>query len=77
MRLLNPTWVECDAADRKSSARRGRAGAPRKFILDHPRGTLWTTCQDNGLLMLKFTNGAWPSPKTPHLRVNRTNGLST
>jgi hypothetical protein len=22
--------------------------------------TLWTTCQDNGLLMLKFTNGAWP-----------------
>jgi len=22
--------------------------------------TLWTTCQDNGLLMLKFTNGVWP-----------------
>ena len=35
--------------------------------LDADRGTLWTTCQDNGLLMLKFTNGAWPFPqsKTP------------
>ena len=30
--------------------------------LDHRRGTLWTTCQDNGLLMLKFTNGVWPFP---------------
>jgi hypothetical protein len=30
-------------------------------------GTLWTTCQDNGLLMLKFTNGVWPLPgsRTP------------
>jgi hypothetical protein len=28
--------------------------------LDRRRGTLWTTCQDNGLLMLKFTNGVWP-----------------
>jgi hypothetical protein len=24
--------------------------------------TLWTTCQDNGLLMLKFENGVWPFP---------------
>jgi hypothetical protein len=31
--------------------------------LDRVRGTLWTTCQDNGLLMLKFTNGAWPFPE--------------
>ena len=30
--------------------------------LDHQTGTLWTTCQDNGLLMLKFTNGVWPFP---------------
>ena len=30
--------------------------------LDKQNGTLWTTCQDNGLLMLKFTNGAWPFP---------------
>jgi len=28
---------------------------------DHGRqGTLWTTCQDNGLLMLKFERGVWP-----------------
>jgi len=24
------------------------------------QGTLWSTCQDNGLLMLKFENGVWP-----------------
>jgi len=30
--------------------------------LDASRGTLWTTCQDNGLLMLKFENGVWPFP---------------
>jgi hypothetical protein len=24
--------------------------------------TLWTTCQDNGLLVLKFENGVWPFP---------------
>jgi hypothetical protein len=28
--------------------------------LDANRGTLWTTCQDNGLLMLKFEHGVWP-----------------
>ena len=28
--------------------------------LDAERGTLWTTCQDNGLLMLKFERGVWP-----------------
>jgi hypothetical protein len=28
---------------------------------DHGRqGYLWTTCQDNGLLMLKFERGVWP-----------------
>ncbi len=32
--------------------------------LDAARGTLWTTCQDNGVLMLKFTNGAWPFPES-------------
>ena len=35
--------------------------------LNAATGTLWTTCQDNGLLTLKFTHGAWPFPesKTP------------
>jgi hypothetical protein len=28
--------------------------------LDAERGTLWTTCQDNGLLMLKFGRDVWP-----------------
>ena len=25
-------------------------------------GTLWTTCQDNGMVVLKFENGVWPFP---------------
>jgi hypothetical protein len=35
--------------------------------LDERKGTLWTTCQDNGVLMLKFKNGVWPFPdsRTP------------
>jgi hypothetical protein len=32
--------------------------------LNASQGTLWTTCQDNGLLMLKFTNNVWPFPGT-------------
>ena len=28
--------------------------------LDAERGTLWTTCQDNGVLMLKFEHHVWP-----------------
>ena len=32
--------------------------------LDHKTGTVWSTCQDNGLLMLKFVNGAWPFPES-------------
>lgn len=45
-----------------------RAGGPdwcsAQVHLDASRGTLWTTCQDNGLLMLKFTNGVWPFPES-------------
>ena len=41
-----------------------RAGGPdwcsAQVHMDKKRGTLWTTCQDNGFLMLKFTNGVWP-----------------
>jgi len=32
--------------------------------LDARRGTVWSTCQDNGLLMLKFENGVWPFPES-------------
>ena len=48
-----------------------RAGGPdwcnAQVHLNADNGTLWTTCQDNGLLALKFTHGAWPFPqsKTP------------
>jgi hypothetical protein len=32
--------------------------------LDAEAGTLWTTCQDNGLLSFKFTHNAWPFEKS-------------
>jgi hypothetical protein len=45
-----------------------RAGGPdwcsAQVHLDHKTGTLWSTCQDNGLMMLKFTNGVWPFPES-------------
>jgi hypothetical protein len=40
------------------------AGGPdwctSQLHLDAEKGTLWTACQDNGLLMLKFERGVWP-----------------
>ena len=40
------------------------AGGPdwctSQIHLDAEAGTLWTTCQDNGLLVLKFERGVWP-----------------
>ena len=48
-----------------------RAGGPdwcsAQVHLNASNGTLWSTCQDNGLLMLKFTNNVWPfhETKTP------------
>jgi hypothetical protein len=45
-----------------------RAGGPdwcsAQVHLDHATGTVWSTCQDNGMLMLKFTNGVWPFPES-------------
>jgi hypothetical protein len=32
--------------------------------LDADKGTLWTTCQDNGVLTLKFRKGVWPFPES-------------
>jgi hypothetical protein len=44
------------------------AGGPdwcsAELHLDAEAGTLWTTCQDNGLLMLKFERGVWPFEDT-------------
>jgi len=43
-----------------------KAGGPdwcsAQVHLNKKDGTLWTTCQDNGVLVLKFTNGVWPLP---------------
>ena len=45
-----------------------RAGGPdwcnAQVHLDAATGTLWTTCQDNGFLLLKFTNNVWPFPES-------------
>jgi hypothetical protein len=40
--------------------------------LDAEEGTIWSTCQDNGLLMLKFERGVWPFEEstTPPGRQN-------
>jgi hypothetical protein len=32
--------------------------------LNAANGTIWTTCQDNGMLMLKFRDGVWPFPES-------------
>jgi hypothetical protein len=41
-----------------------KAGGPdwcsAQVHLDAKNGTLWSTCQDNGLVMLKFRRGVWP-----------------
>jgi hypothetical protein len=41
-----------------------RAGGPdwcsAQLHLDAKVGTLWSTCQDNGVLVLKFRKGVWP-----------------
>jgi len=44
--------------------------------LDAERGMLWSTCQDNGLLMLKFERGVWPFPEssTPPGEKNEEDG---
>jgi hypothetical protein len=43
-----------------------RAGGPdwcsAQVHLDKETRTLWTTCQDNGVLVLKFADGVWPLP---------------
>ena len=45
---------------------------PSQLHLDAEQGTLWSTCMDNGLLMLKFTHNAWPfaETRTPAGRQN-------
>jgi hypothetical protein len=46
----------------------GQAGGPdwctAQIRLDAATASLQTTCQDNGFLSLRFTNGVWPFPET-------------
>ena len=47
------------------TAATGRADhCSAQLRLDVAAGTLQTHCQDNGYLLLKFTNGAWPFPES-------------
>ena len=43
---------------------RGPDWCSAQVHLDRETGTVWSTCQDNGMRMLKFTNGAWPFPES-------------
>jgi hypothetical protein len=45
--------------------------------LDADQGTLWTTCQDNGLLSLKFTHNAWPFQKSSSPASSTPPGFQT
>ena len=66
-----PGTTTASVGSNHASTNQWRAGGPdwcsAQVHLDASNGTLWTTCQDNGFLMLRFTNGVWPFPqsKTP------------
>jgi hypothetical protein len=65
---FNPPGTTTPSAGSNHYKRSGPwvAGGPdwcnAQIKLDATAGTLQTTCQDNGFLTLKFTNGAWPFP---------------
>src|SRR5262249_8824839 len=37
---------------------------PSQVHLDADAGTVWSTCMDNGFLLMKFTHNAWPFAET-------------
>jgi hypothetical protein len=45
-------------ADNNAALTADWCSAAVRFVKE--RGELWTTCQDNGFMILKFTNGVWP-----------------
>jgi hypothetical protein len=65
---FNPSGVTTPSPGSNHAGANFVAGGPdwcsAQTHLDRARGTLWSTCQDNGLLMLKFTNGVWPFPES-------------
>jgi hypothetical protein len=60
----NPAGTTTISPGSNRAGRGWYAGSPdwcnAQVHMDVERGTLWTTCQDNGLLSLKFTHNAWP-----------------
>jgi hypothetical protein len=61
---FNPAGVTTPSGGSNHAAPNFVAGGPdwcsAQLHLDAEAGTLWTTCQDNGLLMLQFERGVWP-----------------
>jgi len=47
-------------ATRRPDAKKAPDWCSAQLHLDPVKGELWTTCQDNGFMVLKFTNGVWP-----------------
>jgi hypothetical protein len=64
----NPAGVITPSAGSNHGATNGSGGKPdwcsAQVHLDKNTGTLWSTCQDNGVLVLKFREGVWPFPGT-------------
>ena len=62
----NPAGVITASPGSNHGATAGSGGKPdwcsAQVHLDKNTGTLWTTCQDNGVLVLKFREGVWPFP---------------
>jgi hypothetical protein len=60
----NPAGTTTPSVGSNRAQRGWYAGSPDwcagQVHMDAERGTLWTACQDNGLLSLQFTHNAWP-----------------
>jgi hypothetical protein len=66
----NPAGVQT-ASPGSNHATAGRGWMPghpdwcaAQVHFDADLGTMWTTCQDNGVLSFKFTHNAWPFAET-------------
>jgi hypothetical protein len=63
-----PGTTTPSAGSNHNFAGQWKAGGPdwcaAQVHLDAKKGTLWTTCQDNGVVMLKFREGVWPFPES-------------
>jgi hypothetical protein len=64
----NPAGTTTPSPGSNHAAFGFRAGGPdwcsAQVHMNADNGTLWSSCQDNGFLMLKFTNNVWPFPDT-------------